>query len=237
MSEIKTFAFEKSDFAKIKEYRFGQNWPAVYIIEDGKEIYIGETTSIHSRCQQHYDKPNRKKLEKIHIITDDEFNKSAALDIESRLIQFMIADQKFVLQNGNSGLRGHNYFDKEKYEAKFEIAWENLREKGLVINSLSDLFKYSPYKSLNEDQFFVAGKIYKDIKDNVSNAYIINGKPGTGKTILATYLFKYLKEKDETKHLNIGLVVPMSSLRQTIKKVFSKIKHGYRTKRCCTAKI
>ena len=32
-----------------------------------------------------------------------------------------------------------------------------------------------------------------------ANTYIVEGKPGTGKTILATYLLKYLKDKEETK--------------------------------------
>lgn len=229
MADIKTFNFNKDEFSKIKEYEFGKNWPVVYILENQKEIYVGESISVYSRSRQHWENPERRKLKKIHIITDEEYNKSAALDIESWLIQYISADGKYVLQNGNGGLKNHNYYDRTKYKTKFEIAWDNLIEKGLVRNSLedlrnSDLFKYSPYKSLTEDQFLVAKKIYKDIKKNQINTFIVNGKPGTGKTILATYLFKYLKEKEETKNLKIGLVVPMSSLRKTISKVFLKIK-------------
>lgn len=229
MSEIKTFPFNKEDFNQIKEYQFGKNWPVVYILENNKEVYIGQTVNAYYRSRQHYENPERQKLNKIHILSDEEFNVSAALDIESWLIQYILADGKYTLQNGNGGLKNHNYYDRAKYKAKFEIAWDNLREKGLVRNSLidlknSDLFKYSPYKSLSEDQLFVAKKIFKDIKNNETNTFIVNGKPGTGKTILATYLFKYLKEQDETKHMNIGLVVPMTSLRKTISRVFSKIK-------------
>lgn len=229
MSEIKTFSFDKDKFDKIKEYKFGHNWPVVYIIEDKNEVYVGQTVNAFYRSKQHYENPDRKKLKDIHIITDEEFNVSAALDIESWLIQYMSADGKYTLQNGNGGLKNHNYYDRVKYKTKFEIAWENLREIGLVKNTIedlknSDLFKYSPYKSLTEDQFFVAKQIFKDIQKNEYNTFIVNGKPGTGKTILATYLFKYLKEKDETKDMKIGLVVPMTSLRKTIAKVFSKIK-------------
>ncbi len=229
MSEIKTFSFDKEKFDKIREYKFGRNWPVVYIIEDKNEVYVGQTVNAFYRSKQHYENPDRKKLKDIHIITDEEFNVSAALDIESWLIQYMSADGKYTLQNGNGGLKNHNYYDRVKYKTKFEIAWENLREMGLVKNTLedlknSDLFKYSPYKSLTEDQFFVAKQIFKDIQKNEYNTFIVNGKPGTGKTILATYLFKYLKEKDETKNLKIGLVVPMASLRKTIGKVFSKTK-------------
>ena len=229
MADIKTFNFNKDEFSKIRDYEFGRNWPVVYILENQKEVYIGQTVNAYYRSKQHYEKPDRQKLKEIHIITDAEFNVSAALDIESWLIQYMSADGKFVLQNGNGGLKNHNYYDRVKYKTKFEITWDSLREKGLVLNSLedlknSDLFKYSPYKSLTEDQFLVAKNIFKDIQKNEFNTFIVNGKPGTGKTILATYLFKYLKEKDETRHMKIGLVVPMSSLRKTISKVFSKIK-------------
>lgn len=229
MSEIKTFLFDKDNFDQIKDHKFGKNWPVVYLIENGEEIYVGETASAYNRFNQHYENPERKKLNKVHLIFDDQYNKSATLDIESFLIQYIAADGKFVIQNRNDGLKNHNYYDKVKYKTKFEIAWENLREMGLVKNTLedlknSDLFKYSPYKSLTEDQFFVAKQIYKDIQKNEINTFIVNGKPGTGKTVLATYLVKYLKEKDETKNMKIGLVVPMASLRKTISKVFSKIK-------------
>lgn len=229
MSDIKTFPFNKEDFGQIKDFKFGKNWPVVYVLEDKKEIYIGQTVNVHARSKQHYENPDRAKLKQIHIITDEEFNISAAFDIEAWLIQYISADEKFVLQNSNGGLKNHNYYDKAKYKAKFEIAWDNLRQMGVVKNTLedlknSDLFKYSPYKSLTEDQFTVARQIFKDIKKNEINTFIVNGKPGTGKTILATYLLKYLKEQEETKNMNIGLVVPMASLRKTIAKVFSKIK-------------
>lgn len=229
MSKIETFPFNKEDFYQIKNFKFGKNWPVVYVLEDAKEIYIGQTVNAHARSKQHYENPERAKLKQIHIITDEEFNISAAFDIESWLIQYISADEKFVLQNSNGGLKNHNYYDKAKYKAKFEIAWDNLRQMGLVKNTLedlknSDLFKYSPYKSLTEDQFTVARQIFKDIKKNEINTFIVNGKPGTDKTILATYLFKFLKEQDETKHMNIGLVVPMTSLRKTIRNVFRKIK-------------
>lgn len=229
MPKIVTFKYNKDNFDEIKNYNFGRNWPVVYVLEDKKEIYIGQTVNAYYRSRQHYENPERRKLKEIHIITDDEFNVSAALDIESWLIQYISADGKYILQNGNGGLKNHNYYDRVKYKTKFEIAWNELREMGVVNNSLedlknSDLFKYSPYKSLTEDQLFIAKQIFEAIKKNEISTFIVNGKPGTGKTVLATYLFKYLKGQDETKHMKIGLVVPMASLRVTIKKVFSKIK-------------
>lgn len=71
------------------------NWPVVYLIKNDKELYIGETTSLYNRSNQHYDNPERRKLDKMYVITDEEYNKSAALDIESSLIQYIAADGKF----------------------------------------------------------------------------------------------------------------------------------------------
>ena len=112
MAEIKTLLFDKNKFDQIRSYHFGVDWPVVYLIEDGKEIYIGETVNVYGRSNQHYENPERKKLKRIHIITDEEYNKSATLDIESSLIQYMSAEGSFILQNGNQGLLNHNYYDR-----------------------------------------------------------------------------------------------------------------------------
>ncbi len=229
MTEIVTFPFDKEKFDQIRQYRFGKNWPVVYVIEDKREAYIGQTVNVNFRSKQHYENPERRKLKNIHIISDEEFNLSANYDIEAWLIQYMAADGKYILQNGNGGLQNHNYYDRAKYRAKFESLWETLKSNDLVQHSLdfiknTDLFKYSPYKSLTDDQLFVARSIVHEIAKELPQSFTVNGKPGTGKTILATYLCKFLLEHEKTKHLKIGLVVPMASLRGTLKGVFAKVK-------------
>lgn len=231
MALIETFKFSKNDFGKIKKYNFGKNWPVVYVIEDKKEVYIGQTTNIFHRIKQHYDCAERRKLDDIHVITDEEFNVSANLDIESWLIQYMSGDGKYFIQNKTYGLKNHNYYDKAKYQAKFEIIWEKLRRMRIVDNTLldirnSDLFKYSPYKALTDNQIFVVEEIYKEIIKNPTQkkTFIVEGVAGTGKTVIATFLLKYLKESKKLGSLNVGLVLPMTPIRNTIKKVFSKIK-------------
>lgn len=228
MIEIKTFPFEKDKFDQLKEYNFGLNWPVVYIQENEKEMYIGQTTNVYSRSKQHYEDSNRARLKRIHVITDEEFNMSSAYDFESLLIQYVSADGKYKLQNGNGGLVNHNYYEKEKYLAKLESAWPKLQEKGLVVQPLSDIrnsefFKYSPYKALTEDQLLVARKLQNYIKKEEPAAYVVNGGPGTGKSILGLYLLKHLKEHKDTKHLDIALVVPQSGLRTTLQRVIRRV--------------
>ena len=140
------FDFDKKKIHQIKASHFGLNWPVVYLIEDGKELYVGETINVYNRTNQHLENPEKRKLDKIHIITDEEYNKSATLDIESKLIQYISADGKFILQNSNHGLENHDYFDRQKYQAKFEVIWKELQKMNIAENDRiqienSDLFK------------------------------------------------------------------------------------------------
>ncbi|HEX8545625.1 MAG TPA: DNA/RNA helicase domain-containing protein, partial [Cytophagaceae bacterium] len=125
-------------------------------------------------------------------------------------------------------------------------------EKKIVSKSLSEienteLFKYSPYKSLNEDQYKSVLEILEGLTSNQSNKIFISGSAGTGKTILATYLMKLLTtevenipldefNEDELREITyirafrrkypnakIGLVVAMTSLRESLANVFKKI--------------
>jgi uncharacterized protein len=225
MSEIRTFSFDRCGAEEIRNYKYGKNWPVVYIIENRKELYVGETINAYGRTRQHLDNSIRTKLKNIHVIADDESNKSATLDIESSLIEYLVGDGQFSLQNSSKGLQNHNYFDREKYQAKFEVLWEELRKKELVKKDLlqirnSDLFKYSPYKTLTDDQYLVAEEILKSIQTQEVSTYLVNGGPGTGKTILATYLVKQFVEEGKN---NVGLVISMIPLRNTLKKVFRSV--------------
>src|SRR3989338_9511653 len=226
MSDIQTFPFDQTGFADVKKFPLGRDWPVVYIIENGNEVYIGETTSAHNRSKQHYENEARVCLKRLHIITDEEYNKSATLYLESQLIQYFSAEGTLRLQNGNKGLVDHNYFDRDRYRAKLETIWKKLQELLLVKRELSDienseLFKYSPYKALTEDQMAVAEELYEVVKTDKASTHIVNGGPGTGKTILATYLVKLLKTEDKTKNLEVGLVISMTSLRKSIQDAFS----------------
>jgi len=251
---------EKYDFNKESLNRIEQNtwvknqWPLVYFIQNDaiKAAYVGESTNALSRIKNHLANPERRKLDKISIIGSDKFNKSATLDIESNLIQYIIAEGTFNLQNGNYGLVNHRYYQQDLYKNLFKEIWNKLVEKKIVTKSLaeienSELFKYSPYKSLNEDQYNSVLEILEGLTLKESNRIFISGSAGTGKTILATYLMKLLitdiediqlgeYNDDEVREMiyvkefrkkypkpRIGLVVAMTSLRQSLENVFRKI--------------
>lgn len=229
MYDIRRYNYSKSSLEEVKNYRFGNNWPIVYILENGKEAYIGEAGSAYRRAQQHLQNPERLKLSNFYIIADDEYNKSATLDIESSLIKYMSGDGKYLLQNANGGIQESDYYDRERYQAKFEVVWNELRKRKIVNKDLkqienTDLFKYSPYKSLSPDQLSVVESMLSSIRNNEYNSFLVSGEPGTGKTIVASYLMKLLATKKWSKDLKIGLVIPMTSLRKTLRRVFRSVK-------------
>jgi DUF2075 family protein len=231
-------------------------WPVVYVLSDetALEAYVGETADAVSRMSAHLKTGNKKKLSRVHLITSELFNKSATLDIEANLIRYMWADGKYALVNGNYGLAHHTYYQKhEVYWDVFKQIWDQLRNRGLAKQSISridnsDLFKYSPYKSLSAEQRGGIVSILEALLENGSRTVIVRGGAGTGKSIMAVYLFKLLSSTfedldfrdfgDEEARLvelarrlknkfsapRMALVVPMSSFRESLKKVFKNIK-------------
>lgn len=253
---ISKYNFSKDTISEISNNQFVKNqWPLIYIISNEilKEAYIGESTNALSRMLNHLTNLERQKLSTLHIITCDKFNKSAALDIENNLIKYISADGKFKLQNGNAGLTRHNYYQKDLYFEIFKSIWLELKKEKLSINPLkkidnSDLFKYSPYKSLSQDQYSAVTELLNILISNEQSRTFVKGSAGTGKTILAIYLIKLLKTdyrnydiseddissnedynlistiKDKFENLSIALVIPMTSLRKSLKAVFRSIK-------------
>ena len=99
------------------------------------------------------------------------------------------------------------------YDKKFELLWRKLQQEKLVKHSLeeienSDLFKYSPYKELNDSQRKAVEDILAQIESGNVNRVVVNGMPGSGKTIVAVYLMKYLADSEEFAGKKIGFVVP-----------------------------
>lgn len=52
---------------------------------------------------------------------------------------------------------------------------------------------------------------------------VVEGMPGTGKTILAIYLLKLLKDDPKYKGLNVRLLEPVTSLRNTLRSALSTV--------------
>jgi len=255
--DVRKSEFNSNLFNEFQNLHYAKDlWPIVYVLSDGaiKEAYVGETTDTYARLENHLRNNEKNKLTTVHLITSPKFNKSATLDVEANLIKYISGDGQFKLLNRNDGLANHNYYQKkEVYWDIFKSIWDRLRKEGIAKNSIdyidnSDLFKYSPYKSLTTEQKQGLLTIIKNLLRDDFSTTIVEGGAGTGKTILAIFLFKLIHSNNEDVNLQelgseeseyvkliaelkskypnpkMALVVPMSSFRKTLKKVFKNIK-------------
>jgi DUF2075 family protein len=266
-SKMARFEFSKAAVTtwKFHDEKHG-NWPVVYVLDDGRDtaqanlnklrdIYVGESLNAAGRLRQHLETPAKQHLKNIRVIIDEKFNKSVCLDLESYLIKMLAGDGANRVLNRNNGITESKYYQREVYRECFRNIFERLKADGVFTRSIpeienSDLFKLSPFKALTEDQATSVEEIVKgfliDVERGAKSMIVIQGDPGTGKTVVAIYMIKLLvdiktftslEDLDsdsrfsnfftETNQrllqgLRIGLVVPQQSLRDSIKKVFRK---------------
>lgn len=142
----------------------------------------------------------------------------------------MHADGRYKLTNKNDGMTDTNYFSKPVYSAMFEELWEELRRLELADHSIAeieetDAFKYSPFKGLTTEQRVALDKILSAIDSELdkSNPIVVEGMPGTGKTVLAIYLLKTLKDNPDYQDLNVRILEPVTSLRETLRKSLKNV--------------
>lgn len=262
--QIKNYSFDQSTISNLATAdHLEENWPVVYQIYNNQQIYIGETTNLKNRMNQHLANVEKSSLKhgSLKVVFDETFNKSAALDLESYLIQYFSGDGKFRVLNRNDGMCDRDYYGRENYRKTFEEIWNRLRELKIADKTISEinnseLFKFSPYKSLNFEQLNVVTEIVQNIDEaiisNAKSLSVIDGDAGTGKTIVIMYLAKLLADlqsfdnknddiDDESnfniffeleninqkfKNKSIALVIPQPSLCGRIRKIFDKIDLG-----------
>lgn len=232
-----------------------RNWPVVYTLDGAGKVYVGESLNVAARFRQHLESPDRRHLTSARVVIDDTFNKSVCLDLESFLIRLFAGDGQFQVLNGNHGITDADYYERDDYRRTFHQIFDELLERGAFSRPIheienSDLFKLSPFKALTQDQAIAVDDIlsglFEDLASSDSSRIVIQGAPGTGKTVVGIFLMKLLmdiKHTDVTEppdsdsllseffvpgypellsDFKVAMVVPQQSLRKSIKNVFKK---------------
>lgn len=274
--EIRTKISEPHDFNKnlietLKNEKSGklqnikdcwENWPVTYIIYNkgkngaNKQAYVGETVNTIRRMHEHLKNEQKESLDFFVGIISKEFNQSVIKDLEAHLIPLMHADG-YKMLNGNAGQNVNNYFNALEYRKSFRKVWEQLKRKKIVKGDYdelinSEMFKFSPYKTLDPKQYEVENKVIKQaltsLKNKEERSIVVEGGPGTGKSVLVIHLLKRLVDlqngvvneddeiEDELKEqvnlmkkiieekgcLKIGIVTPIKQFRLTLENVVKK---------------
>jgi uncharacterized protein len=257
--EITSSAFSRSAVREWPaEHSRLSNWPVVYVLDGPSSganlVYVGETVNASNRMLQHLDSPAKQRLTSARIVVDPTFNKSVCLDLESYLIQMFAGDGSCEVLNLNAGVSNADYYDRARYREAFRDIFDRLRGEGLFSRSYSeivngDLFKLSPFKALSPEQAAVVESVVEGYFDDLDRgdrgSTVIEGAPGTGKTVVGIYLLKLISDigrglpiderdvespfvelfiEDNRRRVDlsrIALVIPQQSLRKSVKKVFA----------------
>lgn len=189
------------------------NFPTVYIHnwqESGDfEVYVGESNDIFKRTRQHYDASSDKSkwqsnlLEKdarLFIIGHEHFNKSLTLDIENRLMHYMMSVERVKHVHNLRDNPQTSYYPMEELDEIFSKIWRGLRKENKELfpteSAIKDsaIYKASPLHKLTKDQEkareLIIQKVTKALENGETKQLIfIDGEAGTGKTVLNSSTF------------------------------------------------
>lgn len=209
------------------------NFPTVYIHnwqDSGDfEVYVGESNDIFKRTRQHYDaavdksKWQRKLMEKdarLFIIGHEHFNKSLTMDIENRLMHYMMSAERVKHVHNLRDNPQTSYYPVEELDEIFGRIWRGLRKENKELfpteSAIKDsaIYKASPLHKLTKEQKdareLILQKVSKALENGETSQLIfIDGEAGTGKTVLnsSTFYELYCQAEEEEKTLKCYLLV------------------------------
>lgn len=210
-----------------------KNFPTVYIHnwqDSGDfEVYVGESNDIFKRTRQHYDAASDKskwqyKLKEkdasLFIIGHEHFNKSLTLDVENRLMHYMMSVERVKRVHNLRDNPQTSYYPMGELDDIYSKIWNGLHKENRNLfpteSEIKDsaIYKASPLHKLTNDQEnardLIIDKVIKALENGETKQLIfIDGEAGTGKTVLnsSTFYELYCLAEDNAKKIKCHLLV------------------------------
>lgn len=189
------------------------NYPTVYIhnwqTTNEYEVYIGESNNVIQRTKQHYKEADnkekwqyqlRRNKAQLFLIGHEHFNKSLTLDIENRMMLYMMGIDNVKKIHNQRGNPQNKYYPEHELDAIFHNIWTKLRKENpdlfpsesAIANSA--IFKASPLHKMTPEQekakeLIIQRVIHALHCDQKEQLIFIQGEAGTGKTVLNSSTF------------------------------------------------
>lgn len=241
--EILSWSFNHQSISQLNNNEQFLNYPVIYVLNGQKEAYIGETVYFKNRMKAHI--KTRKNLDHINLIKHEKFNRSATFHLETKLINYFLGDEKYVLQNKNKTSNDftHNYYNKSYYDQQlFEELWGELYARKIVDNERhlienKDIFKLSPFKELSLEQMELKDKVLEFCDKHVSeevkeygSLLVVEGEAGVGKSVVLSSIFNTIQERTEEASSTLYktenyLLVNHTEMLKTYQNIAKKVKH------------
>ncbi|MFL2030458.1 DNA/RNA helicase domain-containing protein [Loigolactobacillus zhaoyuanensis] len=149
------------------------------------------------------------------IIGEEEFNKSATVNLETRLINLFLADNFDLFNTKQTKLLSTNdYYQKSYYnDIVLKDLWDDLKNNRHLVDQTidflenSDIYKISPFKSLSSSQLMLKEAVIetsrewlKDFEIDQGHAiYIIKGEAGVGKSVVLSSIYNEIQNISRNK--------------------------------------
>ena len=226
------------------------NFPTVYIHnwkESGNyEVYVGESNHIFKRTHQHYDvalddsqwqSKLLKKDARLFIIGHEHFNKSLTLDIENRLMHYMMGVERVKHVYNLRYNPQASYYPMEELDEIFNKIWRGLRKENKDLfpteSAIKDsaIYKASPLHKLTREQEdareLIIYKVSKALEseDSKKQLIFIDGEAGTGKTVLnsSTFYELYCQAEENKREFKCYLLVNHDEQITVYKQIADKL--------------
>lgn len=219
--------------ASDKERDIMLQFPTVYIhnwkATEDYEVYIGESNNVIQRTKQHYENCSDKgkwqyrlKNHKasLYIIGHEHFNKSLTLDIENRLMLYLMSVDRVKKIHNMRGNPQNKYYPDAELDDIFRMMWRKLRRDNKELfpkeSEIRDsaVFKASPLHKLTSDQEAIKetiiARVFDALKSGEAHQIIfVEGEAGTGKTVLnsSTFYELYSKAEEAKKTISCYMMV------------------------------
>ena len=247
--EIKNQALDDADLLLTYPIVYIHQWKRSHDNPDGRfDIYIGESNDVIQRTKNHYSESKDTSKWQHHLINDgvvptmyiighEHFTKSLTLDIENRLINYVLGMNTVSRVHNSKGNPQNAYFCSNELDKVFSMIWRGLRKRNNELfiseSSVKDsaIFKASPLHKLTSEQLeaknAIINKVFDSIFNNKLNQLIfVQGEAGTGKTVLMSSTFYDLLENQRnmfSKPLKCALLVNHDEQITVYKEIAKKL--------------
>ena len=208
------------------------DFPTVYICAADEHTkpksfiaYVGETNNIKNRTSQHLNgdalarkdwKEFRERADKDpasvqqYVVGHEHFNKSLTLDVENRMMHYLLGVSSVKSLNNRRTNPQGNYYTHDELDSIFSRVWNALHKRNPALFPTKEnvqnsaLFKASPFHRLSEGQLRAERQILNAIAKASEAAddelplgaygklIVVQGAAGTGKTVVLSHLFNAL---------------------------------------------
>lgn len=134
----------KENFIEAQDSKLLLNYPTVYIVNDKDDnqsytVYVGETNDIIRRTLEHLNADDQvrddwkelkqSKTSQMYVIGHRHFNKSLTLDIENRLMHYLLSVEGIKHVNNRRTNPQSEYYTSDELDVIFSKIWRKLRQK------------------------------------------------------------------------------------------------------------